>query len=178
MRIALATIVGALSLTAAQAEISETMPLAAISLPWIKVCAGGMTWGQRYCLTRLVAACEMPFATAAFLEQADGTERRLSIDLPEPVMTPRGARLVIDRGRPMTINHFLYCYEGRCRATYDPGADDIVTELKNGQHLVVEAEHTDGRPIRTVISLAGFAAAYDASPVAHAPDPVCAPARE
>ena len=153
---------GACIARTASAE-DETAPV--ISLPWQKLCLSSEEPGKQRCFIGQKASigCDRPLASIALYEENDAPHKRLSIILRRKVAMERGASIVIDQGTPMLTGRFLYCGVDGCVAEYEAGPD-LLSQLKNGRLLVIEATDSINQPFRVAFSLAGFADAYEMPP--------------
>lgn len=140
---------------------------AVVSLPWEKFCLKSTQPGKQVCFTgqKPPISCDRPVASASL--QEDGTHARLSINFRHKVIVERGVRITIDQGQAIFSGPFLQCDANGCLAVYEAGPE-LISQLKGGRMLIVEATGSTGQPIKVAFSLAGFAEAYNPPP----PDPV------
>jgi hypothetical protein len=73
-----------------------------------------------------------------------------------------GTRVIVDQGTPLTAPYVI-CFTNGCMADYD-ATPDLISKMKKGQGLVVQAINSTGQPISLVLPLQDFAKAYDGPP--------------
>ncbi len=137
--------------------------------PWTKFCLKGQPGHQdpnakQVCFTGKDARIEsgMPVVAAVLIEP-EGTDRKiLRVTLPLGMQLIHGTRVIIDQNQPMTAPYVI-CFTNGCMSDYEANAD-IVSKLKKGQGLVVQAINSTGQPISLVLPLTDFAKAYDGPP--------------
>jgi invasion protein IalB len=138
--------------------------------PWTKFCLKGQPGqapdpnAKQVCFTGKDARVEsgQPVAAAVLIEP-EGQERKiLRITLPLGMQLVHGTRLIIDQNQPMTAPYVI-CFTNGCMADYEANAD-MISKLKKGQGLVLQAINATGQPISLVMPLSDFAKAYDGPP--------------
>jgi hypothetical protein len=67
--------------------------------------------------------------------------------------------MIIDQGPPAQ-QPYKICFPVGCMSDY-PVTDDMVTKMKKGQTITVQAINMQGTPISLPLPLADFAKAYD-----------------
>ncbi len=70
-----------------------------------------------------------------------------------------GTRMIIDKEQPLQ-EPYKICFPVGCMSDY-PVTDDMVTKMKKGQMLTVQAINMQGTPISLPLPLTDFAKAYD-----------------
>lgn len=154
----------ALGFGAAQAsgEVSDRRA-ELISGPWGKSCFKTTTPDKFLCYTyqSIDWICEKPVGSISLLEAPD--ESRLDIILRGRMNMTYGARITIDGGPRLYTAPLAHCFSDACLASYS-AAPELLSQLKGGRELVVEAMDSAIRPVRIAFSLFGFAEAYDLSP--------------
>jgi invasion protein IalB len=133
--------------------------------PWTKFCLKGQEAApKQVCFTGKDARIEsgMPVVAAVLIEP-EGQERKvLRVTLPLGMQLVHGTRVIIDQNQPMTAPYVI-CFTNGCMADYEANAD-MITKMKKGQGLVVQAINSTGQPISLALPLADFAKAYDGPP--------------
>ncbi len=130
--------------------------------PWTKICTEAD--GKRVCLTTTEARLESGLPAAGIvLVEPDKEPRKLRVSLPLGMQLPPGTRLVIDQNRPMT-SPYLICLSAGCIAEYD-ATRDVITRLKKGKRLAVQAINANGEAIGINLPLDDFAKVLDGPPI-------------
>jgi invasion protein IalB len=133
--------------------------------PWTKFCLKGQEANpKQVCFTGKDARIEsgMPVIAAVLIEP-EGQERKvLRVTLPLGMQLVHGTRVIIDQNQPMTAPYVI-CFTNGCMADYEANAD-MITKMKKGQGLIVQAINSTGQPISLALPLADFAKAYDGPP--------------
>src|SRR5207245_10495807 len=74
-----------------------------------------------------------------------------------------GTRIIIDSNKPLQSSYVI-CFANGCMSDYE-ATPQLITDLKKGQNLVVQAINSNGAPLTLPLPLTGeFAKAYDGSP--------------
>jgi hypothetical protein len=84
------------------------------------------------------------------------------VTLPLGMQLVHGTRVIIDQNQPMTAPYVI-CFTNGCMADYET-TPDMITKMKSGQGLVVQAINSTGQPISLVLPLTDFAKAYEGPP--------------
>jgi invasion protein IalB len=138
--------------------------------PWTKFCLKGQPGqppdpnAKQVCFTGKDARVEsgQPVAAAVLIEP-EGQERKiLRVTLPLGMQLVHGTRVIVDQNQPMTAPYVI-CFTNGCMADYEANAD-MISKLKKGQGLVLQAINATGQPISLVMPLGDFAKAYDGPP--------------
>jgi invasion protein IalB len=153
-----------------QAQQAEPAPPPAPEIPplvysnWAKICstdpqAGGKTLCRIGNDGRLDSGTPM---VGAVLMEVDGDARKiLQIMLPMGVLLPRGTRVLVDNDEQgAMVLPIVVCSGGGCMAQAEANAD-LVTKLKKGQNLYVQAYNMQQSVFTLALPLEGFAKAYD-----------------
>ncbi len=133
--------------------------------PWTKFCLKGeQADAKQVCFTGKDARIEsgMPVVAAVLIEPENEPKKILRVTLPLGMQLVHGTRVIVDQNQPMTAPYVI-CFTNGCMADYDATAD-MVTKMKAGQGLVVQAINSTGQPISLVLPLQDFAKAYDGPP--------------
>ena len=134
--------------------------------PWIKICnkAGAEANNKPVCVTAKDGRLEngMPVAAVALIEPEGETRKLIRITVPLGMQLQHGTRMIIDQDQPTTAPYFM-CFPNGCMADYEANAE-MVTRLKKGKTLTVQAINMNGSPISLPLPLADFAKAYDGPP--------------
>jgi invasion protein IalB len=133
--------------------------------PWTKFCLKGQeTNAKQVCFTGKDARIEsgMPVVAAVLIEPEGEPKKILRVTLPLGMQLVHGTRVIIDQNQPMTAPYVI-CFTNGCMADYE-SSPDMITKMKSGQGLVVQAINSTGQPISLVLPLTDFAKAYDGPP--------------
>jgi invasion protein IalB len=133
--------------------------------PWTKFCLKGQEANaKQVCFTGKDARIEsgMPVVAAVLIEPEGEPKKILRVTLPLGMQLVHGTRVIIDQNQPMTAPYVI-CFTNGCMADYET-SPDMITKMKGGQGLVVQAINSTGQPISLVLPLTDFAKAYDGPP--------------
>jgi invasion protein IalB len=133
--------------------------------PWTKFCLKGQEANaKQVCFTGKDARIEsgMPVVAAVLIEPEGEPKKILRVTLPLGMQLVHGTRVIIDQNQPMTAPYVI-CFTNGCMANYET-SPDMITKMKSGQGLVVQAINSTGQPISLVLPLTDFAKAYDGPP--------------
>jgi invasion protein IalB len=133
--------------------------------PWTKFCLNGKgSNAKQVCFTGKDARAEsgMPVVAAVLIEPQDGSKKILRVTLPLGMQLIHGTRIVIDQGQPMTAP-YVVCFTNGCMADYDVTIE-LISKLRSGRGLTVQAINAKGQPISLVLPLSDFSKAYDGPP--------------
>ncbi|MGZ5828983.1 MAG: invasion associated locus B family protein, partial [Xanthobacteraceae bacterium] len=86
----------------------------------------------------------------------------LRITLPSPLQLQYGSRIIVDQNQPVT-SPFFTCFANGCMADYE-GTPDLITKMKKGQQMVVQAININGTQISFPLPLTEFAKANEGAP--------------
>ena len=133
--------------------------------PWTKFCLKGQEAdAKQVCFTGKDARIEsgMPVVAAVLIEPEGEPKKILRVTLPLGMQLVHGTRVIVDQNQPMTAPYVI-CFTNGCMADYEANPE-LITKLKKGQGLVVQAINSTGQPISLVLPLADFAKAYEGPP--------------
>jgi len=146
-----------------QAQAGEPPQL--IFSPWTKFCLKPQDAnGKQVCFTGKDGRIEsgMPVVAAVIIEPEGEPKKILRVTLPLGMQLVHGTRVIVDQNQPMTAPYVI-CFQNGCMADYEATAD-LVTKMKKGQGLVIQAINSTGQPISLVLPLSDFGKAYDGPP--------------
>ncbi|MGN6571701.1 MAG: invasion associated locus B family protein [Pseudolabrys sp.] len=132
--------------------------------PWMKVCGKGPdTNNKQVCVVTKDGRLEngMPVAIVQLFEP-EGEQKVLRITVPLGMQLQHGTRVIVDQNQPMQAPYKI-CFPVGCMADY-PATDDLITKMKKGQQITVQAINLQGTAISLPLPLADFAKAYDGPP--------------
>lgn len=132
--------------------------------PWMKVCGKGPdTNNKQVCVITKDGRLEngMPVAIVQLFEP-EGEQKVLRVTVPLGMQLAHGTRLLIDQNQPAQ-SPYKICFPVGCMADY-PVTDDMITKMKKGQNIIVQAINMQGTPISLPLPLNDFAKAYDGPP--------------
>jgi invasion protein IalB len=138
--------------------------------PWVKICAtppaqNGQPAQKQMCFTGKDARTDqgVPIVAAQLVEMEGETTKVLRITLPFGLAVQQGIRLTIDQDPPMP-GAFVTCMplapNMGCVSQYD-ATPDLVTKLKKGQTLTIQAINLQNQIITFPLALADFAKANE-----------------
>jgi invasion protein IalB len=138
--------------------------------PWVKLCnKDADPKSKRICVTVKDGRVEsgLLVVSVAIIEMDGEQKKLLRMSLPYGVALQHGTRLIVDQGTPAT-SPFVTCLPpvvppGGCIADYEATAD-LVSQMKKGQVLTVQAIHMNGQAMSPQLDLRDFAKAYDGPP--------------
>ena len=141
--------------------------------PWVKVCAAppsqnGQPGPKQVCFTSKDARTDqgVPIVAAQLVEMEGEQTKILRITLPFGVAVQQGMRLIVDQEQPMP-GAFVTCMPVApnlgCVSQYE-ATPDLVTKLKKGQTLTVQAINLQNQVISFPLALADFAKANEGPP--------------
>ena len=133
--------------------------------PWTKFCIKGQDPNpKQVCFTGKDARIEsgMLVVAVVLIEPEGEPKKVLRVTLPLGMQLIYGTRVIIDQNQPLTAPYVI-CVPNGCMADYEASAD-LITKMKSGQGLVVQAFNSTGQPLSLVMPLGDFAKAYDGPP--------------
>jgi invasion protein IalB len=151
---------------AAPRQSAENRQSQLVYYPWTKVCdkdAQDANGGQ-VCLIIQEARLDTGqfIASAVMIEPQGKPDNILRVTVPLGVQLQPGSRVIIDEGTPVQRPYSI-CFEIGCISEYVIDAA-MMSELKKGQTLAIQAINASGRPISLPMPLADFAKAVDGPP--------------
>lgn len=147
-----------------QQQQAQTPPQLMYSA-WIKLCnKGADTNNKEVCVLHKDGRLEngRPVVVAELIEPEGAPQKLLRVTVPLGVQLQRGTRVIIDQDTPLTAP-FSMCIPLGCFSDYQAG-DDMVTKLKKGKSLTVQAINFNNTAISLQLPLADFAKAYEGPP--------------
>ena len=129
--------------------------------PWMKVCGKGQdTNGKQVCVITKDGRLEngMPVAIVQLFEP-EGQPKILRVTVPLGMELQHGTRVIIDQGQPVN-EPYKICFPVGCMSDY-PVTDDMISKMKKGKTMTVQAINMQGTPISLPLPLTDFAKAYD-----------------
>jgi invasion protein IalB len=153
-----------------QAQNGQQQVQLTIFSPWTKFCLKGQPGqptdpnAKEACFTSKDARAEsgQPVANAVLIEPQGAGKKLLRVTVPLGMELAAGTRVIVDQNEPMTAP-YVTCVTSGCMADYEANVD-LISKMKKGQGLVIQAINTSGQPINLVMPLADFAKAYDGPP--------------
>ena len=133
--------------------------------PWAKFCGKGQDPNaKQVCFTGKDARTEagLPVIAAALIEPEGEPKKILRVTLPSPVQLQFGTRIIVDQGQPQT-GPFFTCFANGCMADYGASAE-MITKMKGGQTLTIQAINLAGQPISFPMPLTDFKKANEGPP--------------
>ena len=133
---------------------------------WTKVCQKGPEANaKQVCFLARDARVESgtPVAVVVLVEPEGEAKKLLRVTLPLGVSLQAGTRVIIDNGQPLT-GPYVICLPNGCMAEYE-ASDELITKMKSGQSLHVQAINGSRQPISIPIPLGDFAKAYEGPPI-------------
>ena len=144
-------------------------PLAAPS-PWMKSCSNDLKASSKpVCHTGAEVWNKVDgkvLASVEIIDRQDQGNSTLRVTFPLGVQLDQGTRLIVD-DRVLQRSSFLGCSTEGCVSDYDIGPE-IMSSIRAGGKLVVEAVGQSGTPLTATLPLTGFAEAHDGQPLAEA----------
>ncbi len=138
--------------------------------PWVKLCNKAPDpAAKRICVTVKDGHTEQGLLRVSVaVVEVDSEQRKLvRVVFPYGVQLAVGTRMIIDQGAPATAPYVTCLPQvvppGGCIADYEATAD-MITRMKEGQVLTVQAIHMNNQPMSPQLDLRDFAAAYDGPP--------------
>ena len=133
--------------------------------PWAKFCNKAPDANaKQVCFTGRDARTEtgVPVVAAALIEPDGEPKKIFRITLPSPLQLQYGSRIIVDQNQPIA-SPFFTCFANGCMADYE-GTPDLITKLKKGQSLQVQAININGTQISFPVPLVEFAKANEGAP--------------
>jgi invasion protein IalB len=132
--------------------------------PWVKFCGKSQETGNKQvCVVTKDGKLEngMPVAIVQLFEP-EGQQKVLRVTVPLGMQLQHGTRIILDQDQPMQ-SPFKICFPVGCMSDY-PVTDDMVTKMKKGKTITVQAINMQGTPISLPMPLADFGKALDGPP--------------
>jgi invasion protein IalB len=148
---------------AQQAPAEQQVQL--IYQPWTKFCMKGQDANaKQVCFTGKDGRIEsgQPVVAAVIIEPEGEPKKLLRVTLPLGMQLVHGTRIIVDQNAPLQ-SPYVICFANGCMSDYEV-TPDMLSQLKKGQNLVVQAINANGAPLTLALPLAEFAKAYDGPP--------------
>jgi invasion protein IalB len=140
-----------------------------IYAPWTKFCLKGQDANaKQICFTGKDGRIEsgQPVIAAVIIEPEGEPKKILRVTLPLGMQLVHGTRVIVDNNAPQQ-SPYVICFANGCMSDYEV-TPDMLTSMKKGQNLVVQAINANGAPLTLPLPLqeasGGFAKAYDGPP--------------
>ena len=137
-----------------------------IYAPWTKFCLKGQDANAKeVCFTGKDGRIEsgQPVVAAVIIEPQGEPKKILRVTLPLGMQLVHGTRIIIDQNAPAQAAYVI-CFQNGCMSDYE-ATPEVISNLKKGQSLVVQAINSNGAPLTLALPLSGeFAKAYDGPP--------------
>jgi invasion protein IalB len=140
-----------------------------IYAPWTKFCLKGQdTNAKQVCFTGKDGRIEsgQPVVAAVIIEPEGEPKKILRVTLPLGMQLVHGTRVIIDNNPPQQ-SPYVICFANGCMSDYE-ATPELISNLKKGQNLVVQAINANGAPLTLPLPLqetgGSFAKAYDGPP--------------
>lgn len=153
----------------AQAPATQAAPtdqqVQLIYAPWTKFCLKGQdAKAKQVCFTGKDGRIEsgQPVIAAVIIEPEGEPKKILRVTLPLGMQLVHGTRIIVDNNPPQQ-SPYVICFTNGCMSDYELTAD-MLSHLKKGQNLIVQAINSNGAPLTLPLPLAEFAKAYDGPP--------------
>ena len=147
-----------------QQQAGADQPPQLMYSPWLKVCGKGPeTNNKEVCVLTKDGRLEngMPVAIVQLFEP-EGEAKVLRVTVPLGMQLQHGTRMMIYQGQPAQ-SPYKICFPVGCMSDY-PVTDDMISRMKKGQQIIVQAINMQGTPISLPLPLNDFAKAYDGPP--------------
>jgi len=136
-----------------------------IYAPWTKFCLKGQDANaKQVCFTGKDGRIEsgQPVIAAVIIEPEGEPKKILRVTLPLGMQLIHGTRVIVDNNPPQQ-SPYVICFANGCMSDYEV-TPELLTNMKKGQNLVVQAINSNGAPLTLPLPLAEFAKAYDGPP--------------
>src|ERR1700733_22435 len=136
-----------------------------IYAPWTKFCLKGQDANaKQVCFTGKDGRIEsgQPVIAAVIIEPEGEPKKILRVTLPLGMQLVHGTRVIVDNNPPAQ-SPYVICFANGCMSDYEV-TPELLTNMKKGQNLVVQAINSNGAPLTLPLPLGDFAKAYDGPP--------------
>lgn len=150
---------------AAPAQQPQGEQVQLVYSPWAKFCNKGPDANaKQVCFTGRDARTEsgVPVVAAALIEPDGEPKKIFRVTLPSPLQLQYGTRVIIDQNQPLQ-SPFFTCFANGCMADYE-GTPDLISKLKKGQSLQIQAINLGGQQVSFPLPLQEFAKANEGPP--------------
>jgi invasion protein IalB len=148
-----------------QAPASTPQMPQLIYSPWTKFCLKNKEPNAKeVCFTGKDGRIEsgMPVVAAVLIEPEGESKKILRVTVPLGMQIQHGTRVIIDQNAPLT-SPYVICFTNGCMSDYDATAE-LISKLKKGQNLIVQAINANSQPISLTLPLAEFNKAHTGPP--------------
>lgn len=148
-----------------QAPAPEQQQVQLIYAPWTKFCLKGQDANaKQVCFTGKDGRIEsgQPVIAAVIIEPEGEPKKILRVTLPLGMQLVHGTRIIVDSNAPQQ-SPYVICFANGCMSDYE-ATPDLISQLKKGQNLIVQAINSNGAPLTLPLPLGEFAKAYDGPP--------------
>ena len=148
-----------------QQQQGEQQQVQLIYGPWTKFCLKGQdAKAKQVCFTGKDGRIEsgQTVIAAVIIEPEGETKKVLRVTLPLGMQLGYGTRIIVDQNPPHQ-SPYVICFANGCMSDYEV-TPEMLTQMKKGQNLVVQAINSNGAPLTLPLPLAEFAKAYDGPP--------------
>ncbi len=153
----------------AQGGQPQDQQIQLIYAPWTKFCLKGQDANaKQVCFTGKDGRIEsgQPVIAAVIIEPEGEPKKILRVTLPLGMQLVHGTRVIVDNSTPLQ-SPYVICFANGCMSDYDV-TPELLTNMKKGQNLVVQAINSNGAPLTLPLPLqengGSFAKAYDGPP--------------
>jgi invasion protein IalB len=136
-----------------------------IYAPWTKFCLKGQDANaKQVCFTGKDGRIEsgQPVIAAVIIEPEGEPKKILRVTLPLGMQLVHGTRVIVDTNAPQQ-SPYVICFANGCMSDYEV-TPELLTNMKKGQNLIVQAINSNGAPLTLPLPLGEFAKAYDGPP--------------
>jgi invasion protein IalB len=147
------------------AQPPEQQQVQLIYAPWTKFCLKGQDANaKQVCFTGKDGRIEsgQPVIAAVIIEPEGEPKKILRVTLPLGMQLVHGTRVIVDNNPPAQ-SPYVICFANGCMSDYEV-TPELLTNLKKGTNLIVQAINSNGAPLTLPLPLAEFAKAYDGPP--------------
>ena len=159
------TVSTAMAILCAGLGVSNSAPAAPqlTYSPWKKVCGNEPTNNKQVCVLTKDGRLEngMPVAVVQLFEP-EGEPKVMRITVPLGMQLQHGTRMIIDQEQPAQ-QPYKICFPVGCMSDY-PVTDDLISKMRNGQTITLQAINMKGTPISIPLPLNDFAKANEGPP--------------
>jgi invasion protein IalB len=127
------------------------------------VCGNEPTNNKQVCVLTKDGRLEngMPVAVVQLFEP-EGEPKVMRITVPLGMQLQHGTRMIIDQEQPAQ-QPYKICFPVGCMSDY-PVTDDLISKMRNGQTITLQAINMKGTPISIPLPLNDFAKANEGPP--------------
>jgi invasion protein IalB len=136
-----------------------------IYAPWTKFCLKGQDANaKQVCFTGKDGRIEsgQPVVAAVIIEPEGEPKKILRVTLPLGMQLVHGTRIIVDNNPPQQ-SPYVICFANGCMSDYE-ATPELLTNMKKGQNLVVQAINANGAALTLPLPLGEFGKAFDGPP--------------